>query len=257
MGLQNWHYGLIGILAFLSLLEALPRLGVWDARYFPPASEITAALWERLFTGEFWTALGQTLTTWGLGLLIAFTAGSILGIIIGLSKGLRAVTSSSIEFLRPIPSVALLPLAVLVLGTGMESTLFLAVYAAFWQVLIQMIYGIQDMDPVIDDTARTFRMSHKRRISTIIWPTTLPYAFTGFRLAATVALTLTVTGELIIGTPGIGQQIAIAQSSGAVVAMFALVAVTGFLGVGVNLAVRRLESWMLFWHPSVRGEATL
>jgi ABC-type nitrate/sulfonate/bicarbonate transport system permease component len=78
---------------------------------------------------------------------------------------------------------------------------------------------------------------------------------TGFRLAAAVALILAITAELIIGSPGLGREIAVAQTSGAVPAMYALVVVAGLLGVGVNLAARALERRLLAWHPSARREA--
>jgi ABC-type nitrate/sulfonate/bicarbonate transport system permease component len=77
---------------------------------------------------------------------------------------------------------------------------------------------------------------------------------TGFRLAATVALVLTITAELVIGSPGLGKEIAVAQSSGAVASMYALVIVTGVLGVLVNLVVRALERRTVSWHPSLRVE---
>jgi len=77
---------------------------------------------------------------------------------------------------------------------------------------------------------------------------------TGFRLAATVALVLTITAELVIGSPGLGKEIAVAQSSGAVASMYALVIVTGLLGVLVNLAARGVERRALSWHPSLRLE---
>src|SRR5690606_15794782 len=127
----------------------------------------------------------------------------------------------------PIPSVALIPLAVLLYGTDMKATLLLVVYAAFWQVLVQVLYGVQDVDPVARETARSYRFSAWTQVRTLIWPTALPYIMTGFRLAAAVALILEITGELIIGSPGLGKQIAVAQSSGAVDTMYALVIVTG------------------------------
>nr|BFF16496.1 ABC transporter permease [Promicromonospora thailandica]BFF22010.1 ABC transporter permease [Promicromonospora thailandica] len=239
---------------FLLVLELAPRLGLVDARFLPPASRILAALAERLRTPELWTALGQTLTTWGTGLAISLVAGVVLGVVIGSVSVLRAVTASTIEFLRPVPSVALIPVAVLLYSTGMAGTLLLVVYASFWQVLVQVLSGVQDVDPVASDTARSYRFSPLTRIRTVVWPTTLPYAMTGLRLAASVALILTVTGELLIGTPGIGKLLGIAQSSGAVESMYAYVVVTGLLGVAVNLLARALEGRVLFWHPSVRGE---
>ena len=88
----------------------------------------------------------------------------------------------------------------------------------------------------------------------MLWPTALPYIMTGFRLAATVALVLAITAELIIGSPGLGKEIAVAQSSGAVSLMYALVIVTGILGVLVNVLARAVERRFLAWHPSLRLE---
>lgn len=246
--------GLAGVVAFLGVLELIPRVGLVDARFLPPFSQMAAELGARVQTSEFWVALGDTLTTWITGLAIAVVAGLVLGVLIGAIPVLRAATASTIEFLRPIPSVALIPIAVLLYGTSMASTLLLVVYASFWQMLVQVLYGVQDVDPVARETARSYRFSALTQVRTVIWPSTAPFAMTGLRLAATVALILTITGELIIGTPGLGNLIAVAQTSGAVASMYALVIVTGLLGVVVNLVFRQLERRMLHWHPSVRRE---
>ncbi|WP_448074109.1 ABC transporter permease [Georgenia yuyongxinii] len=248
--------GLLGIALVVALLEVLPRVGVVDRRFLPPFSEMFSALVARVQTPEFWTAFGDTLTTWAIGLAIAMLAGIVVGIVVGSVPLLRDATASTIEFLRPIPSVALIPLAVLQYGTGMRSTLLLVVYAAFWQVLVQVLYGVQDVDPVARDTARTYRFRPLTQARTVIWPTALPYVVTGFRLAASVALILTVTGELIIGTPGLGKLVAVAQQSGAVASMYALVIVTGLLGIAVNLFARLVERRVLRWHPSIRRETS-
>lgn len=247
--------GLAGVVSLLVLLELLPRAGIVDPRFLPPFSQMFSALVGRVQTPEFWEALRQTLTTWAVGLAVAVLAGVLLGMVIGSVRVLREATSSTIEFLRPIPSVALIPLAVLLFGTGMRSTLLLVVYASFWQVLVQVLYGVQDVDPVARDTARSYRFRFLTEGSRLVWPTVLPYAVTGFRLAASVALILTITGELIIGTPGLGKLLAVAQQSGAVASMYALVIVTGLLGVAVNLLARLLERRVLHWHPSVRRES--
>jgi ABC-type nitrate/sulfonate/bicarbonate transport system permease component len=248
--------GLAGLLGFLALLEVVPRIGLVPERYLPPASQIADALAGELRQPSFWVALGDTLEGWAIGLAIAVAGGVGLGLLLGSVPVLRAATSSTIEFLRPIPSVALIPLAVLLFGTDLRSKLLLVVYASFWQVLIQVLSGVQDVDPVAMDTARSYRLGRWARIRHVVWPTTLPYAATGFRLAAAVALVLAVTAELIIGSPGLGKEIAVAQTSGAVPAMYALVVVAGLLGVGINLLARALERRLLAWHPSVRREAT-
>ena len=251
-----WAWGSAGMLTFLLLWEALPRLGIVDAEHLPPLSRVLHTLGQEATTAEFWSQLGSTLTGWALGLAIASVLGIVLGIVIGSVQLLRAMTHSTIEFLRPVPSVALIPLVVILFGTGMESTLFLVVYAAFWQMLIQVMYGVHDVDPVARETARSYRFSTLRQVRTVTWPTALPFVMTGFRLAAAVALILEVTGELIIGSPGIGKGIALAQSAGASEKMYALVIVAGVVGVLVNLTARAVERRALRWHPSVRGESS-
>ncbi|MGW3937640.1 ABC transporter permease [Streptomyces phaeochromogenes] len=246
--------GLAGLAGLVVLLEVLPHTGVVSADYLPPASDMSRALWQLLGEDAFWTALGDTLTGWGLGLVIAVVAGVVAGVVIGSVPVLRAVTASTIEFLRPIPSVALIPVAVLLYGTDLESKLLLVVYASFWQVLVQVLAGMQDVDPVAEDTARSYRMGGWGRVRYVLWPTALPYVMTGVRLAATVALVLTITAELVIGSPGLGNQLAVAQTSGAVPRVYALVLVTGLLGVAVNLVARAVERRALHWHQSMRRE---
>ena len=246
--------GLGGLLGLVVVIEMMPRIGLVDPRFLPPFSEMVTALAEQVGTPEFWESLLATLRGWATGLTISMVAGVVLGIVIGSVPALSAATSSTIEFLRPIPSVALIPLAVLLYGTQPTSTLLLVVYASFWQVLLQVLYGVRDVDPVARETARSFRFRPLTQVRTVIWPTTLPYVMTGFRLAAAVALILEITGELIIGSPGLGREIAVAQTSGAVASMYALVIVTGLIGVLVNVAARAGERRVLRWHPSVRGE---
>ncbi|MGY1495387.1 ABC transporter permease [Streptomyces sp. QTS52] len=249
--------GLAGLAGLVVVLEVLPHTGLVSADYLPPASETVRALWHLLAEQTFWTALGDTLTGWGLGLAISVVAGVAAGLVIGSVPVLRAVTASTIEFLRPIPSVALIPIAVLLYGADLRSKLLLVVYASFWQVLVQVLAGIQDVDPVADDTARSYQLGTWGRLRHVMWPTALPYVMTGIRLAATVALILAVTAELVIGAPGLGQEIAVAQTSGAVPQVYALVLVTGLLGVAVNLVARAVERRALHWHQSVRTEVAV
>lgn len=246
--------GLAGLVGFGVLLEIAPRIGLVPARYAPPTSDILTTLWQQVRRGEFWTAVGDTVLTWLLGLVIAIALGVAIGVLIGSVPVLRALTASTIEFLRPIPSVALIPLVVVLYGSTIEATVILVVYAAFWQVLVQTLAGVADIDPVAADTARSYHLNRWARIRWLIWPTALPYVVTGIRLAATVALILTITGELVVGSPGLGQEIANARSSGAVPVMYALIVVTGLFGVAANVLTRAAERRALAWHPSVRTE---
>ncbi|RKO25445.1 ABC transporter permease [Pseudarthrobacter phenanthrenivorans] len=246
--------GILGIIGFLATWELIPRLGLIDERFLPPATEVIAALIVDFGLTAFWVAVGETMKAWFLGLLIAVAAAVQLGFVIGSSGFLRKATNSTIEFLRPIPSVALIPLAVLLFGVKIESSLLLIVYASFWQVLIQVLYGVADVDMVANNTAKTYGLGRMARIRYVVFPTALPYLMTGVRLAAAVALVLAITAELVIGSPGLGREIALAQSGGAISGMYALVLATGLIGVLINVLMRQIEKRILAWHSSVRSE---
>jgi ABC-type nitrate/sulfonate/bicarbonate transport system permease component len=246
--------GLAGIVAFLVIWEIAARSGVVNGKYLPPPSEVIPQLVQIATLTDFWLAVGDTLLAWALGLLMAVVLACVLGVIIGLSPFLRRATHSTVEFLRPIPSVALIPLAVLLFGVRIESSLLLIVYAAFWQVFIQVLYGVADVDQVAMNTGRSYGFSAWQRIRDIVFPTTLPYLMTGLRLAAAVALILAITAELIIGTPGLGLEILSAQNAGLYTTMYALVLATGLLGVAINVGARALEKRLLSWHHSVRED---
>jgi len=246
--------GLAGLIGFGLLLELIPRVGVVSDRYLPPTSRILAELGEAAGADRLWPAVGNTVLTWGIGLALAVVAATVLGVVIGSVRFLRAATASTIEFLRPIPSVAWIPAAIVLYGPVRAGTLLIVVYAAFWQMLVQVLHGVVDVDPVARDTAHSYRLGRWARVRWLIWPTALPYVVTGLRLAATVALILTVTGELFIGTPGLGAEILRAAAGGAVGLTYALVLVTGLVGVAANLLFRAVERRSLAWHPSVRAE---
>lgn len=253
-GLGTKALGAAGVLGMLLTWELLPVTGLVNARFMPPASEAIGGLISNFGLTDFWVAVGDTMRAWALGMIIAVVLATVLGFIIGSSTFLRRFTNSTIEFLRPVPSVALIPLAVLLLGTDIESALMLIVYACFWQVLIQVLYGVADVDSVAMNTARSYGLGPVARIRYVIFPTALPYVMTGVRLAAAVALILAITAGLIIGTPGLGAEISRAQSGGNYVSMYALVLATSLLGVLVNLVMRMIERKILSWHSSVRTE---
>lgn len=253
-GLPKWLLGLFGIIGFLGIWELMPALGLVKAKYLPPASEVLVALAGDFGLTAFWVAVGHTMLAWAIGLTVAVVAALVLGLVIGMSPFLRRATNSTIEFLRPIPSVALIPLAVLLFGVKIESSLLLIIYACFWQVLIQVLYGVADVDNVAMQTAKSYGFSYVQQIRDVIFPTMLPYLMTGIRLAASVALILAITAELIIGSDGLGKEIALAQSGGAIAGMYALIVATGLLGLAINVITRIVEKRILAWHPSVRGE---
>ena len=110
-------------------------------------------LWSMVQTGAFWAASWQTVRGWALGLGIATVLAVPIGIALGSSDFAASAFRVPIEFLRPIPSAALIPLLFLTLGTNLKSEVFLAAFGAFWPLLVQTMYGVHDVDPIALDTA--------------------------------------------------------------------------------------------------------
>jgi ABC-type nitrate/sulfonate/bicarbonate transport system permease component len=242
----------LSVLGVLALFELLPRIGVLPSDHFPPISQTLSTLFDQLGESRFWEAVGNTLEGWALGLGIAAGLAIPIGIVIGSSRLLYRATRGVIEFLRPIPSVALIPLAILIYGTGLQSKVFLAAFASFWQVLVATLYGVQDVDPVATDTARSFGFSRPQRLLRVTLPSAIPYIATGLRIASAVSLILTVTAELVIGAAGLGRSINLARSGGNEELMYALILATGVLGLLLNAVFQRVERRVLHWHPSQR-----
>ena len=211
-----------------------------------------SALWTQMTTGSFWVAMLQTIRGWALGLGIAAVLAIPLGIALGSSDFAAHAFRVPIEFLRPIPSAALIPLLVLTLGTNIKSEVFLAAFGAFWPLLVQTMYGVADVDPVAIDTARSFGMGRFERLVRITLPSSVPYIATGLRISSTVALILAFTAELFLGIPGIGQKMNFAQSFGLENDLFGLALAVGFLGLAIHLVFTRIERRALRWHPSQR-----
>jgi ABC-type nitrate/sulfonate/bicarbonate transport system permease component len=251
----GWVAPLVAVAVVLLLWELVVRAGVISERNIPTMTATVGELGNQVAESAFWTAVGRTLEGWVLGLGIAMVLAIPIGILLGSSRWAFRAFRVPIEFLRPIPSVALIPLAVLVYGTGLQSKVFLAAFAAFWPLLIQTIYGVQDVDPVATDTARSYGLPLLARFTRITLPSAAPYIATGLRISSAIALILALTAELVVGAPGLGRAIVVSQISGSITQMYALILATGLLGWGLNTVFMAVERRLLRWHPSHREVA--
>lgn len=244
-----------GTLVFVGLIELIVRIGILPERFFPAPSTMVVTLAGQLVSPLFWMAFWNTLWTWAISLAVAAVLGVALGIAMGASRYVYSALRLIVEFLRPIPSVALIPAIILVIGVNFESKIFLAAFAAFWPVLIQTIYGMHDVEPVALDTARSFGVRRFERLRRVALPLALPYIATGIRIGSAVALIIVVTMEIVVGVPGLGELILIARQGANVDVAYALILASGLLGWGLNTGFARLEARLLFWHPSFRSVA--
>jgi len=243
-----------GALALILIAELLTRLELLPAQYFPPPSVVLGRLVTLMLEAAFWQAVGLTLLGWAIALGIAALIAIPLGVLLGTSELVYRATRPIVEFLRPVPSVALIPLVFLMFPPGsLDGKVFLAAFAATWPLLIQVIYGVRSINPTQLATARSFQIGRLRTFFRVVLPAATPYLATGLRISATVALILAITGEIIMGAPGIGLEINRARQGGDVPMMYAYVIVGGVLGMVLNSGFAALERRVLHWHASQRG----
>jgi len=245
---------LSGVAAVLLLWLVLGTAGVIDESSISGLPATAAALAAELVEPDFWEAIGDTLLGWALGLTLGSVAGLLLGAAIGLDRRIYQSTAVVIEFLKTVPIIAILPLAILVLGTTLQMKVLLVAFGVMWPLTVQTMYGVRSVDPVVRDTAVALRMGPLHRFRSVVLPSAAPYIATGMRVAAAGALILTIVTELIAGGSGIGVEISTAASSGsrAIPIMYARIVAAGVLGVLVAVAFTAVERKLLRWHEAYR-----
>ena len=246
---------LLSVAAALAVWELVSRTGLIAERDLPSMSSSFRELSSLVQTTSFWGAFAQTVRGWALGLAVAIALAVPIGILLGSSDFAARALRVPIEFLRPIPSAALIPLLFLTLGTTLRSEVFLAAFGAFWPLLVQTMYGVRDVDPLAIDTARSFGVGRFERLYRIKLPSAVPYIATGVRISSAVSLILAFTAELFMGIPGLGQKVNFAQAYGLNDQLYAYALATGFLGVAIHLVSSAAERRALRWHPSQRTAA--
>jgi len=245
--------GAVGVALALLLWQLAPALGLVPSDDLPGAGAVLSKLASLAGTDAFWSAVGSTLAGAGLGLLIAVVVGVALGVLMGSSQVAWHALRPTVEFLRPVPGVALIPVAILVFGPSMQSDVFLVAFGCVWVMLVQTLYGVREVDEVALQTARSYGLTHAQRIRWVQLPSSLPYIATGLRIASSIALIVAVTAELVAGNAGLGKAISLAQSVGQTEEMYALIVAAGILGIAVHVLFGGLERRFLHWHQSQRA----
>lgn len=245
-------HGLLGAVGVLGLWQASAVSGPLAGAPLPTAGEAIARALQLTGTTEMWIATGETLVVAFAGLLLGLVVGVSIGIAIGVSPLLMHALRGPLEFLKPIPPIVILPIAVLVLGPTAEMGIFLVFFGSVFVIAIQTATGVQDTDPVAIDTGRSYGMSRSEILRRIVLPSALPYLGTGIRVAAPMALIISVVAGLLGGGPGLGQSLVLAQVSGDQATLFAYVLILGLLGIVVQHLVQAVETRLLHWHPQYR-----
>lgn len=242
--------GLVGVAGFLVLWEVFGRSGAVDPAFLPPPSVVVGRLVVLAGNGDFVADVIATILAWAIAMAIAVAVAVPVGLVLGSVPVLRAATRSLVEFLRPIPSVALIPLAIVLLGTGPQTKITLAVYAAVWPILFNTIYALGEIDPLRAETARAFGLGRTAVLARVALPSAAPFVMTGIRVSAAIALILVVSTELLAGGRGggLGQFVDVSRSGGGSMdTVLAGAVVAGLIGYLVNVGLERAQRRWFGW----------
>jgi ABC-type nitrate/sulfonate/bicarbonate transport system permease component len=217
-------------------------------------TSVVSALADLVRDGSFWSAVGHTMLTWLLGLGLSTLVAVPVGMCLGANEAVYRVFRVTIDFLRTIPPIVLLPLALLLYGASLRTGLVVVVFGSTWPLMIQTMYGVHQVDALRREVASAFELRRLDIVIRLVAPSAAPMVATGLRIAATMSLMLAIGAELLGGVPGIGAQIALAQTAYQTIPdMYAYVVVAAALGVALNLAMMRVERKAMPWHAAHRA----
>jgi NitT/TauT family transport system permease protein len=231
------------------LLELFIRTSGISDEYLPHATTVALRLARLLVDPALLLDVTSTLFAWTVGLAVAILLGVAFGALMGLSSMAHRVGSPIVDLMRPIPSVCIIPLAVLVMGQGLLMKVFLVSYAAVWPILINTIYGIHSVDPVGVDTLRCFGLPRAAILRHVVLPAAAPMILTGVRISASIGLVVLVSSELLAATSsGLGSFIfKMSSGGGNMDAAIAGAVLAGVIGVAINTSLHALDDRWFHW----------
>lgn len=233
--------GLLLPVACVLLWEAWAQAGYHVAESMSYPSAIARAGWQAIADGSLAQATGETFGAAVAGMAIGAGLGMMGGIALGLSRLLAALMRLPTEALRPIPSVALIPLALLIYGFGFRMEIAVVSFACFWPLLIITENAVRGIEPRLIEVSRALNFNLFARVTKIVLPAALPRIFIGLRLAAAVSLVVAVTVEITANPIGLGYALIVAQESMRPDRMFAFLIWIGFLGWLLNAVLLRAQ----------------
>lgn len=251
-GLAKTAMGASGFLAFIALWEMLRLTGALPRDWAPGTVEISGAFWRGLTSGVYASAVGETLLEWALGLLIAAVLAVVWGLLIGTFPIVAACSRIVMRVLRPIPSVALIPIAILAAGLGLRMIVILVAFASIWPILFNTVYAVREVPQQYIDTARALGLNTFRVQTRVVGVAILPGVMTGLRVSASIALVVAISAELVTGSGGLGGYIMEMRLAGRIPESYASVVLGGIVGVAISIVFTVLQKRLLRWSPDNR-----
>lgn len=228
--------------------EGLSRAGTLSEDGFSRPTRFLAAGWKALLDGTLLAQTGETFGAAAQGLAIAAALGIAIGAVLGLLRPLERAATLTIDALRPIPSVALIPLSLLIFGFSRSMSAAVAAFACFWPILLVTISAVRGIDPRLIEVGRMLGFSMPGRILKFALPAAIPAIMVGIRVAAGIAIVVTVTTEIVSNPRGLGNAMNMAAQGVQPDLAWATLLWIGVVGWLVNWAMLALERRWLGWY---------
>jgi NitT/TauT family transport system permease protein len=246
-GALRWAERGIGIVLFLLLWEALPRLGVVSDAYLSPPSAVLASIGQLLDNGQLWKHVAASLQRSLWGLVLASVTGVVLGLLVGGFRRLAAIVDPVLQLFRQTSAFALFPVFILFLGIGELSKVAIIFWASFWPVLLSTVSGVKQVDRLLVNSALSMGASRRFVFFKVVLPASLPSIFTGVRLAGAYSITALVAAEMIGAHSGLGFLTLNSQETFQIPTMYAGILMLAVLGLLLNYLLALLERRLLRW----------
>jgi sulfonate transport system permease protein len=240
----------------LAVLFAFALLGLWQLMasqkiisplFFPAPGRTLEALWSQIHDGRVWEPLFATVGRMFWGWFVASVVGIGVGALVASSRLLSELLQPTLEFLRPLPASAIIPVAILAFGLSPLMAISVITFGSIWPVLLASVQGFSSVDPRLREVGAVLCMGPIARFWKISLPSALPGILAGARVGLAVALILAVVTEMQASLPGVGQNILMAQRSFKTPELYSGVILLGLVGFVASALLQQAEDRVLRW----------
>jgi sulfonate transport system permease protein len=234
-------------LLVIALWQAAVETGVANRLFVAAPANAFGVIVERAEAGSLWTTIGATAQRLGAGWMVAVAVAILLGAAIGNSQVAYQFLSPTLEFFRPLPASAVIPVAILFFGLTTTMSTFVIAFGSLWPVLLAAIHGYANVSRELREVASTLEMSRLRYILTIATPSASVDIMAGLRISLALALILTVVTEMQASLPGLGYEIFLAQRTFRSADLYAGLMTLGIFGFLISQALLLVEARLMRW----------
>lgn len=246
-------FGLLGFVIILPLWQAVVWAGLVKRVLISSPLDIIAVAYRDFFvTGYILPHLWVSTQEYLAGFLLAAVTGVILGLALGMNRRLQYLLDPWLDAIYATPTIALVPLIILVFGIGFPQKVIVVWLEAIFVITVSVIAGVHTAEKKHLDTARSFQASGRLRFTSVVLPSSVPFILTGLRLGATRALVGVVVAEFLASNAGIGFYINFSGTTLRTDRVMLGVILLGVFGIAVGEAIRRIERRFERWRPAIR-----